>query len=277
MAMNLDDLKYYRKVCETLNVTRASEALGISQPALSYALKRLESEIGEDLLIRKKNGVELTKLGEEFYKRSQKLIIEWENVQNLVTSDNEEAKGEYSIGIHPSVALYCLDKIMPKLTNKFPNIDFKLVHGLSREMTEKVIGWEVDFGIVVNPVRYPDLVIKELCRDVVTVFYKPGCAKKLIFDPDLAQSQDILRRFKMDKEMLNGKIVSRNLEVITQLVGKGLGYGVLPSRVADQVKGLKALRGAPLFNDKICLVYRPEKHRHKISQEILELIKTTKV
>lgn len=277
MAMNIDDLKYFRKICETLNVTRASEAIGISQPALSYSLKRLEGEIGADLIIRKKNGVELTKLGEEFYKRSLNLIIEWENIQTLMTSDNKEARGEYSIGIHPSVALFSLDKFLPKLIEEFPNIDFKLVHGLSREMTEKVISWEVDFGIVVNPIRYPDLVIKELCKDIVTIFYKKGCQNKLIFDPDLAQTQDILKRFKIKKELMEGRILSRSLEVIGSLVAKGMGYGVLPSRVARLHPNLIELDQAPLFHDKICLIYRPEKHKNKVSKRIIELIKQAKI
>jgi DNA-binding transcriptional LysR family regulator len=277
MAMNIDDLKYFRKICETLNVTRASEAIGISQPALSYSLKRLEGEIGADLIIRKKNGVELTKLGEEFYKRSLNLIIEWENIQTLMTTENKEARGEYSIGIHPSVALYSLDKVLPNLIEEFPHIDFKLVHGLSREMTEKVISWEVDFGIVVNPIRYPDLIIKELCKDIVTIFHKKGCQNKLIFDPDLAQTQDILKRFKIKKELMEGRILSRSLEVIGSLVAKGMGYGVLPSRVAKLYPNLIELDQAPLFYDKICLVYRPEKHKNKVSKRIIELIKEAKI
>lgn len=277
MGMNIDDLKYFRKICETLNITRASESLGITQPTLSYSLKRLESELGAELIIRKKNGVELTKLGEEFLKRSLGLIIEWENIQTLMTSNNKEAKGEYSIGIHPSVALYSLDKFLPKLIKEFPNIDFKFVHGLSREMTEKVIGWEVDFGIVVNPIKYPDLVIRELCRDVVTIFYKKNCQKKLIFDPDLAQSQDILKKFKIKKDFFEGKIISRNLEVIANLVSKGIGFGVLPSRVAKLHSNLLQLQEAPLFNDKICLVYRPEKHKNFISRRIIEIIKEAQI
>jgi DNA-binding transcriptional LysR family regulator len=272
MPMNLDDLKYFKKLCETHNVTRASEALGITQPAMSYSLKRLENELGEDLIIRKKNGVELTKLGEEFQKKSQLLISEWEGLQGLITSDNRDAKGEYSIGVHPSVALYTLDKILPKITKEFPNINFKLNHGLSRKMTEKVINWELDFGIVVNPIKFPDLVIKELCKDVVTIFHKKNCEKKLIFDPDLAQSQDILKKFKIQHDVMSGQILSKNLEVIAHLTAQGLGFGVLPARVAKLHPQLKALEGAPLFHDKICLVYRPEKQRNKISKSMLKII-----
>lgn len=275
MAMSLDDIKNFQKIADTLNITRASELLGMTQPTLSYSLKRLETELGDELIIRKKNGVELTKLGEEFKLRSHILVLEWEKIQGLVTTEGADAKGEYSIGVHPSVAMYTLNKILPKLTKAYPNLSFKLHHGLSRKMTEKVINWEVDFGIVVNPIKHPDLVIKELCKDVVSIFYKKGCPKKLIYDDALAQTQDILKKFKMDKSYLHGQIISNNLEVISAMVAQGLGFGVLPTRVAGRYPELSKLEGAPLFHDKICLVYRPEKHKNKISQDMLNLIKQT--
>ena len=56
MSLALDDLKNFITVTETLNVTRASEILGMTQPALSYSLKRLEREFGTELFIRLKNG-----------------------------------------------------------------------------------------------------------------------------------------------------------------------------------------------------------------------------
>ena len=73
MSVVMDDIKYFVVVSDTLNVTRASEILGVTQPTLSYAIKRLETGLGGDLLIRLKSGVRLTKLGEEFLRRSDKI------------------------------------------------------------------------------------------------------------------------------------------------------------------------------------------------------------
>jgi DNA-binding transcriptional LysR family regulator len=272
MSLVLDDLKNFLKICETRNVTRASEIIGISQPALSYSIKRLERELGGELIIRLKNGVRLTKLGEEFSIHSRQLITQWEMAQKLIHSESSEVTGEYSIGIHPSVALYSVDKFLPELTNKYPLLNFKLVHGLSREMTEKVINWEIDFGIVVNPIRYPDLVIKELCKDVVTLFSTDDAPKKLIMDPELAQSQHILKKLKQPESMKRGHIISGNLEVIAKMTAMGLGQGLLPSRVAANYPNLKPIKGSPTFNDKVCLIYRKEKHKNETSKDIIKTI-----
>jgi DNA-binding transcriptional LysR family regulator len=271
----MDDIKYFITVCETLNITRASEIIGISQPALSYSVKRLESELGGKLLIRLKNGIQLSKLGEQFKLRSRRLLYEWEQTQNLANPESGLIQGNYTFAVHPSVALYTIECFLPKLQASFLGLDFNFIHGLSREMTEKVISWEADFGIVVNPIKHPDLVISKLCDDEVTIFFTNKAQDKLIYDHNLVQSQYILK--KIDKKInFNGVLNSANLEVVAKLTSLGLGYGLLPTRVASQYSELKKLKDAPIFKDEICLVYRPEKHNNPVSKKIIQIIKSSK-
>ncbi len=271
----MDDVKYFITVSETLNITRASEIIGISQPALSYAIKRLENELGGQLLIRLKNGIKLTKLGEEFKLRSRRLIYEWEQAQNLANPETGLVQGSYTFAIHPSVALYTLEFFLPKLQAEFPALDFKFSHGLSREMTEKIISWEADFGLIVNPIRHPDLVIRKLYQDEVTIFYHKGANEKLIYDQNLAQSQYILKKLGKKKNF-TGEINTGNLELVAKLTSLGLGYGLLPATIASQYPRLKRLPQAPSFKDEICLVYRPEKHNNLVSKKIITVIKEAK-
>ena len=272
MSLILADIKYFITISETLNVTRASEIIGITQPALSYSLKRIESELGGQLFIRLKNGIQLTKLGEEFKTRARRLIYEWEQAQNLANPDSGLIEGSYTIAIHPSVALYTIESFMPKLLQEFPALNFNFIHGLSREMTEKVISWEADFGIVVNPIKHSDLVIIKLCTDEVGIFHIENAQEKLIYDQNLAQSQYLLKKMQ-NKTNFSGAISSANLEVVAKLTSLGLGFGILPSRVASQYKRLKKLKNSPIFKDEICLIYRPEKHTNNVSRRIIQMIK----
>ncbi len=57
------DLKYFMEVAQTQNVSRAAERLGISQPSLSLAIRRMEQSVGAPLLIRSKRGVTMTQAG----------------------------------------------------------------------------------------------------------------------------------------------------------------------------------------------------------------------
>lgn len=273
MSLALDDIKNFIKVTETKNITRASESLGLSQPALSYSMKRLESELGQKLIIRLKNGVELTKFGQEFLLRAHKLILLWEESQRVLTGVDEETRGEFTIGAHPSVALYSMGKLLPKIYEQFPYVDFKLEHALSREITNRTINWELDFGIVINPVAHPDLVINQIASDKVTLFSNGGKNTRLIYDPKLSQSNHILGQ--LSSKLQQNYIHSENLEVVAKLASQGVGIGLLPGKVAENFPELKAIKGAPYFVDKLCLVYRKEKHQNKVSQKIIEKIKTS--
>lgn len=275
MSLTMDDVKYFITVSETLNITRASEIIGISQPALSYAIKRLETELGGQLLIRLKNGIQLTKLGEEFKQRLRRLLYEWEQAQNLANPESGLVQGSYTFAVHPSVALYTLECFMPKLHTDLPGLNFNFIHGLSREMTERVISWEADFGIVVNPIKHPDLVIRKLCNDEVSIFYTKDAQDKLIFDQNLAQSQYILKKIGK-KTNFSSFLNSSNLEVVAKLTSLSLGYGLLPTRVASQYGYLRKLKDAPIFKDEICLVYRPEKQNNSVSKKIIQIIKSAK-
>ena len=282
MTVNLDDIKNFITVAKTLNITRASELLGMSQPTLSYSVKRLEGELGQELIIRLKNGVQLTKVGEEFCRRSNKLILYWQDAQKIFSLDQESLSGEFSIAIHPSVAIYTLGTFLPEIASNYPDVNFKLIHGLSREMTEKIINWEVDFSIAINPIEHPDLIIRELGVDEVTLFKSTSNnftepSKKLIFDPELSQSQYVLKKLRKLNLNISGYIHSSNLEVIAKLTSSGAGVGLLPSRVAQGYKDLKKIKGAPVFKDKICLIYRKEKHINPMSRIIIDMIRNTSI
>ena len=276
MSVNFNDIRNFLKVSETLNVTRASELIGVSQPALSYSLKRLEKELRGQLILRLKNGVRLTKLGEEFKRRSRRLIYEWEEVRNITESASGHVKASYTLAIHPSIALYTLEHFLPKLQKELPGLNLNFLHGLSREMVSKVINWEADFSLAVNPIRHPDLVIVKLCEDEVSIFHARKTQNKLAFDSNLAQSQHILKKLKKIVNF-DSLVDSGNLEVVAKLTALGLSYGILPSRVASGYPHLRKLKGAPSYKDEICLVYRPEKHNNAISRRIFEIIKAAPI
>ncbi len=277
MSLMMDDLRYFNVISSTFNMTRASEILGVSQPALSYAIKRLERELGGELLIRLKNGVQLTRLGEEFSKQSRVVLFEWEQAQKLVVYQKNEVSGRYSIGLHSSVALYTLEHFLPQLNDQYPGLEVSLKHGLSREITEQVISWKIDFGIVVNPKAHLDLVIKELCYDKVTLFSNQKTHNTLIFDPNLQQTQAIHKKLKKNFFSSKKKMTSENLEVIAKLTSLGVGVGILPERVAKQYRNLKPLKNAPDYLDRICLIYRKEKQKSLASKVIITAISSIKI
>lgn len=271
MSIVMDDIRYFNTVATTLNMTRASEILGITQPALSYAIKRLERELGGDLFIRLKNGVQLSRLGEEFLRQGQLVLFEWEQAQKIVENLKSEVAGKFILGMHPSVALYSLEHFLPQILKAHPKLEFTIVNALSREVTEQVISWKIDFGIVVNPKAHPDLVIKELCQDKVSLFESDQNQGHLIYDAHINQSLSLLKKMKRDKKQ-KSDLTCENLEVIAKLASLGLGQAILPQRVAKHYGNLKIVKSAPTVTDRICLIYRKEKQKSFAAKAIIKAI-----
>ncbi len=196
--INQTDLKYFMEVAKTQHVSRAAERLGITQPALSHCLKRLEVATGESLFLRSKKGVSLTSAGQILMAQAQDLIARWDQVMTALKQDVNEVSGLVSLGCHPAVAQYTLPEFLPALLKDFPLLNIQLQHGLSRHMTEQVVSAQLDVAFAINPSPHPDLIIKDIFRDQVTLWKSSHCLNEgvLLVEPSLLQSQNLLSRME---------------------------------------------------------------------------------
>lgn len=280
--LSFKDLHYFAEVANCLSLTRASERLGITQPSLSVSIKRLEENVGMPLFIRHKQGVHLTQSGKLLKKHTQQLIQLWENIKNKAYDAQHHIEGRYTLGCHPSVAMYELPKTLPSLLKKHPRLDLKIVQDLSRHITEQVISLKCDVGIVVNPIRHPDLVIIKLREDRVAFWHNltqnelEKEEQTLLYDPNLAQSTELIKRLKKKNGITFTRYIeSSNLEMLTMLTSQKAGIAILPTCVvmANAPKPLKKLSIVPDFKDEICLIFRNENRFVKSIQILVDAFK----
>lgn len=275
MLPSSSDLTYFLEVAQAGNLTHAAERLGISQPSLTLAMQRLESSVGAALLIRSRQGVKLTKAGEKVLLETRQLIAFWEELRGGAVDAMNEVKGRFILGCHPSVAIYSLPLFLPSLLNAHPGLEIGLHHDLSRHITRGVLDMVLDFGIVINPTPHPDLVMKLLGKDIVTLWKTKSLKNPdvLICDPSLNQSQKILQTMKKQGHEFTRVIESSNLEVITRLADCGAGVGLLPTRVVEaQNTSLVKVKDAPERLDEIYLIYRVENKKVRVIQKLSETI-----
>lgn len=261
MEFHSSELRYFLEVIEQKNISRAAERLGIRQPSLSEAIRRLESQLGHPLLIRTKKGVVVTKAGDRFTEFARNLLSQTSRLSSELAKQEMELSGSYSIGCHPSVGLYTLNRFVPKLLNEYTKLKFQFHFDLSRKITEQVVSSKTDIGIVVNPVRHPELVIIPLFQDEVAFWSLDGKASPtLICDSELLQTQSLLKNGKSFSDI--ERIIScPNLEIITLLTRNSHAMGIIPERVLSNPlfnigKSIKRVKELPSFQDQIALVYR---------------------
>ena len=284
MLPSAEELEYFLEVCNTLNLSRASERLGISQPSLSLAVKRLEQSVGTQLFVRHKHGVTLTQAGKQLLLQARQLLQHWENTKSEALASHQEVQGYFTLGCHSTIAIYLLSGFLANLLENYPKLEIHLKHDISRKITEQVINLSIDIGIVVNPFKHPDLIIRKLCEDEVTFWVGEGSREIqvihstnaiILCEPNLTQTQTLLKQVKKGSIATERIMTMNSLEVVANLTANGCGIGILPTRVAKSMypDKLKRITKAPVYSDEICLIYRNENRNIQAIQTIADAIK----
>lgn len=285
MIASANELLYFIELSETLNFSRAAERIGISQPSLSIAIKRIEKNIGTSLFIRNKNGVKLTQAGKRLLMHSKNMLQLWEDMKAECLASHYEVQGNITFGCHTSLALHTFEKFLPKLLSQYAKLEIKFKHDLSRKILEEIINLTIDVGLVVNPIKHPDLILHKLYQDDVTFFQAKTAADQmqaidegkavLICDPELLQTQALLKKIYKQGVRFRQMITTSSLEVIAKLTAQNCGIGILPTSIAETQcpNALQALRRAPVYKDEIYLVFRGENRNIKAIRAIIEAIK----
>jgi len=173
--MELRHLRYFVRVAEDLNFTKAAAALRVAQPALSRQVQDLEDEIGVDLLVRGPRGVSLTAEGKLFATEA-KLILA--NADAAVENVRALARGEYGtlqIGYAPSPTVDMLPPALAAFRKAVPRVTVNLHDLAGDEISAGLRRGELELGLMVQPLKAnaEGLAFEPLLRVPVVVACAP--------------------------------------------------------------------------------------------------------
>lgn len=240
--INLELYRIFYVVAETKNITKASEILNISQPAVTKHIKNLESELGNPLFIRTKKGVILNEYGEKIFlnvKQALNLLSESEKEISKYKSLN---KGTIKIGISTTLARKYLLKYIKKFHETYPNIVIDIYTDATKDLIKQLKNGVIDIIISKFPqTRDNDLDYIYLDKTkyifVANEEYsflsnKTIPIKKLVNYPLLLQKTPSNSRDNIEKYLKENNIhiepkmniASSNLLVDFIRLGYGIGY-----------------------------------------------------
>ena len=150
--MNLRDLSYLIAVGEHRHFGRAAEACFVSQPTLSTQLKKLERELGVELIERNPRHIMLTAAGERVASRARVMLDEAENIKGIARQAQDPDAGSLRMGLFPTLAPYLLPHVVRELRDKFPNLEMLLVEEKTEVVVQRLRTGELDVGILASPV-----------------------------------------------------------------------------------------------------------------------------
>jgi len=280
MSLSIELLRNFKEVVRCGNISQAATHVGLTQPALSSSIKKLEHQLKAELFHRSKKGVTLTRAGKILLNHSDSLLRNWERITSAIACDNSQISGRYSIGIHPALSTVTLPRFLPKLMQQNPLLSFSFFHGNSHLITEKIINYELDFGIIINPINHPSLSYDQLFEDQVKFYQSKrrttSTNRRIVaYDARMFQCDRLMEQAQSQKLFTDNRILHVDeLHVIASLVAADIGYGILPKLVAEShyCDSIEAVKDSPVYLDRCYLVRRKQQQISVAAEHIKEVI-----
>ena len=245
--MNIDFELYriFYVVANHCNITKASEELSISQPAISKSIKNLEEQLGGQLFVRTKRGVVLTEEGKEFYNYIKQAIEYINNAENKFTDLINLETGCIKIGISTTLTKEFLLPYLKEFHSLYPKIDIQIITNLTSDLMPKLRNGLIDIVILnLNDKNYGNDIDIIKCRKINDCFVVNNKYKELIDKEvslkDLNNYPLILqakgsntREFLDNIARENGVVLKPNIELASyslvvefSKIGLGIGYAI---------------------------------------------------
>ncbi len=169
--MEFDQLRYFLRVAERGNFTRAAEELVISQPALSRSIQKLEEELGQPVFERTTRSVSLTDAGKLLQARAQQVISLLEDTKSEITDDGRS--GRVRVGAIPTVAPFFLPQILKNFSAAYPNATLIVQERTTDQLLKACTQGEIDLAVVALPIPVKYLEVKKLFSEELFLVVPP--------------------------------------------------------------------------------------------------------
>ncbi len=163
--MNFSQLDYFREIYQTGSFSSAAKKLGITQPALSLQIQKLEEELDFKLLDRTHRPLKLTQEGEAFYQKAVEILQQIEQLKDVALDLVEEVKGTLRIGIIPTLAPYLVPLYASYLRKEYPALQNEIFELKTEDIINELKMGQLDAGIISTP-------ISETNMNIIPLFYE---------------------------------------------------------------------------------------------------------
>ena len=295
MKIEPRDIEYFAVVAERGHVGRAAEEVGLSQPALSKSLRRLESALGAKLVKRTPKGVDLTAVGAAIFLRARGLRLTLEDIGREAADLSQGRGGQLRVGASPGLSVNFLPAACAAMLKEAPQVVLKITVETSESMVQELSRGELDLVVKTDPLLgHDDLVQEHLYERAFVVLASARhklARKKRVTLADLAQERWILAASGPSREALGRAFAQMGLPPPKVAVESSsvplrlhlllstdlLGFGPRQTfRERPSHFGLAELRVKGLSSaQSIGVSYRKEAYLSPAARRFIEILKTT--
>jgi LysR family transcriptional regulator, hydrogen peroxide-inducible genes activator len=248
LHLSLRALGYLVALADTRHFGKAAARCFVSQPTLSAQIKKMEEQLGVQLVERGQQ-VRLTDIGERIVERARRVIDEAREIEELARDFQDPLAGELRIGLIPTVGPYLLPHIAAPLHEKFPRLKLLLLEHQTHRMVELLKSGELDVGILALPIPMERLITRVLYAESFQVALPQGhpLAKRrrlalddldgetlLLLEDGHCLRDQALAACRLARVREAPDFRATSLETLRQMVAAGVGITLLPSLAVEQ-------------------------------------------
>lgn len=150
--MEIRVLRYFLAVVREESITKASEALHITQPTLSRQLSQMEEEVGVRLFERGTRKIKLTNEGILLRRRAEEIVQLVDTTERELVEQNEQVEGKISIGCGEIAAVRMLSELIRTFRGKYTRVSFDIFTATADLVKEQMDKGLIDIGLLLEPV-----------------------------------------------------------------------------------------------------------------------------
>jgi LysR family hydrogen peroxide-inducible transcriptional activator len=241
--MNFRALQYFVKLADLRHFSKAADACFVSQPTLSTQIKKLEDELGVQLVERSPKNIMLTPVGEEIAQRARLVLSDIDQIRAVARRSGNPADGVLRLGLFPTLAPYYLPHVVPGLRTRYPNLRLQLAEEKTESIVTQLKQGELDAGLLALPINEDGLDIEILFEEpfVVALPADHELARKKTIDMSdlegaellLLEEGHCLREHALEVCALAGAhervdFHATSMETLRQMVAAGVGVTLMP-------------------------------------------------
>ncbi len=237
-------LKIFKTIVEVGSFTRAGARLNLSQPAISQHIRALEEHLGVPVLLRVGKRARPTPAGEVLLHCAEQVLDKIEDAERLLAEQGVGGGGVVRIGGDDAACRHLLPTVLKEFMPQFPRVHLQLASGHTAATLARVLGGELDLGLITLPIEADRVRVTEIGRDELVAIVRPEHAwaerrrvqasdfagEPLILYDRESRMTDHLLRFLLEEGVFpRVTMEADHVAVVKELVRQGLGIAVLPA------------------------------------------------
>lgn len=262
--LSIRHLRAFVTVAEHGSLTRAAEALFVTQSALSLTIQHLEQHLGLQMFDRSTRRLELTSAADEFLPTVRRLLQDFDSSIQEMRALGKRERGKVGVAAVPSVMALLLSEASVSFISKFPGIDLYLREDNSQGVQERILSGDVDFGVSSPWEPDGELAFEPLFEDTYGVVTAPDHPltkyagqvpweelqryRIIGFSADLGMQHQLTQTSGLSQEVREPRYRVSNTSTIATLLSQGVGVSTMSALAA---------RRAPLDGLSFSLLSEP--------------------